>query len=324
MVKAGVLSQSALPKRGRFVVSIHKLLEDPNNERRTFRGMEGLIASVKAHGIVEPITVTPEGESYRILTGHRRYRAAKAAGFTEIEVIARDPETALTRRRKSIISNVQREDIGAIEMAEALQSLLDEDPSIGTQRNLAALAKGKLGEDKCNLLGSLLTTQFQLAAMARADTPERERVDFFLFLDEFQNFSTDSFASLLSEARKFRLNLTLSHQYIAQLSLPVQKAVFGNVGTLISFKIGYSDAVALGNELGNDFPPARFVELNRFHVIVRLLNQGTTEVPFHGKTQPPRTPIRRRTDRLISHSRMRFSTPRNVIERKLANWLGAG
>lgn len=139
LVKEGVLFQNPLPKRGRFIVSINKLLEDPNNERRVFRGMEGLTASVKAHGIVEPITVTQEGEKYRILTGHRRYRAAKTAGLTEVEVIVRDPEDALTRRRKSIISNVQREDIGAIEMAEALQTLLDEDRSIGTQRKLASL-----------------------------------------------------------------------------------------------------------------------------------------------------------------------------------------
>ena len=139
LVKSGINSLSQLPKRGRFIVSIHKLLEDPANERRTFRGMEGLMASIQTNGIVEPITVTPEGESYRILTGHRRYRAAKALGITEVEVIARDPEDALTRRRKSIISNVQREDIGAIELAEALQTLLDEDPSIGTQRKLAEM-----------------------------------------------------------------------------------------------------------------------------------------------------------------------------------------
>lgn len=139
LVKEGVLSGSTLPKRGRFIVSIHKLLEDPENERRTFRGMDGLVASIKAHGIVEPITVTAEGENFRILTGHRRYRAAKIAGLSEIEVIARDPEDAVTRRRKSIISNVQREDIGAVEMAEALQTLLSEDDNLSTQRQLAAL-----------------------------------------------------------------------------------------------------------------------------------------------------------------------------------------
>jgi ParB family transcriptional regulator, chromosome partitioning protein len=160
LVKEGVLSQATLPKRGRFVVSIHKLLEDPKNERRVFRNMEGLMASIKAHGIIEPITVTAEGESYRILTGHRRYRAAKAVGLTEIEVIAREPDDAVTRRRKSIISNVQREDIGAVEMAEALQALLDEDPGIKTQRQLAA-AIGK-GEDWVSAMLRILSLPAKL------------------------------------------------------------------------------------------------------------------------------------------------------------------
>lgn len=139
LVKEGVLSQNTLSKRGRFVVAIHRLLEDPRNERRTYRGMDGLIASVKIHGIVEPITVTPDGEHFRILTGHRRYHAAKAAGLTEVEVISREPEDEQTRRRKSIVSNVQREDIGAVELAEALRSLLREDDNLQTQRQLAAL-----------------------------------------------------------------------------------------------------------------------------------------------------------------------------------------
>lgn len=235
------------------------------------------------------------------------------------------------RYRRESIAPIQNK-IGQFMLSPQLRNILGQVknkislPHVMDHRKIfiANLSKGKLGEDKCNLLGSLLTTQFQLAAMARSDIPEKDRVDFFLFLDEFQNFSTDSFASLLSEARKFRLNLTLSHQYIAQLSLPVQKAVMGNVGTLISFKIGYSDAVVLGNELGNDFPPTRFVEQDRFHVIVRLLCCGNTEVPFLGRTHAPRPHVRASTDKLISHSRMRFTTPRNVIERKLANWLEAG
>lgn len=165
LVKEGVLSQSTLPKRGRFIVSIHKLLEDPNNERQTFRGMDGLIASVKAHGIVEPITVTAEGENYRILTGHRRFRAAKAAGLTEVEIIAREPEDALTRRRKSIVSNVQREDIGSVEMAEALQSLLEEDKSLKTQRQLAALI-GKSEQWVSDML-SILTLPANLQEQLR-------------------------------------------------------------------------------------------------------------------------------------------------------------
>src|SRR5258706_12372 len=100
---------------------------------------------------------------------------------------------------------------------------------------IANLSKGKLGEDKANLLGSLVVTKFQTAAMERASIPERERKDFFLFIDEFPNFSTDSFAGILAEARKYRLCLTLSHQYIEQMREEGKEAIFGNVGSIISF-----------------------------------------------------------------------------------------
>lgn len=136
MIKAGFTG--GLPKRGRFVVSIDRLLEDPANERKTFRNMEGLIESVRVHGIVEPITVTQEGEGYRILTGHRRFRAAKAAELKEIEVIVREPEEAHTRRLKSIISNIQREDIGVVDLAETLSSMLEEG-TVTSQQELARL-----------------------------------------------------------------------------------------------------------------------------------------------------------------------------------------
>lgn len=135
LVKAGLFGGMA--KRGRLVVNLDRLLEDPQNERKTFRNMEGLIASVKAFGVIEPITVTPEGERFRILTGHRRARAARAAGIREVEVIVREPEDELARRRKSLVSNVQREDIGPLELAEALQSMLTEDPEVSTQAALA-------------------------------------------------------------------------------------------------------------------------------------------------------------------------------------------
>lgn len=141
-----------LKKQGRLIVSIDKVFEDPRNERRTFRNMDGLVASIRAVGLVEPITVTPEGESgYRIVTGHRRFRAAKAAGLQQVEVLIREREDELTRRVKSIVSNVQREDVGAVEMAEALQSLLDEDPRITSQDDLADL----IGKHKSWVSGML-------------------------------------------------------------------------------------------------------------------------------------------------------------------------
>jgi len=134
LVKSGLTG--GLPKRGRFVVSIERLQEDPDNERKTFRNMDDMIESVRRHGIVEPITVTPNGDNYRILTGHRRFRAAKAVGLAEIEVLVREPEEGTSRRFKSLISNIQRENIGAIELAETLRALLDGN-AVSTQRELA-------------------------------------------------------------------------------------------------------------------------------------------------------------------------------------------
>ena len=134
LVKAGLTG--GLPKRGRFIVSIDRLQEDPNNERKTFRNMDDMIESVRKHGIIEPITVTQEGEHYRILTGHRRYRAAKAVGLTDLEVLVREPDDDITRRFKSLISNIQRENIGAVELAETLRHLLNTG-AVTTQRELA-------------------------------------------------------------------------------------------------------------------------------------------------------------------------------------------
>src|SRR5207247_1925989 len=152
---------------------------------------------------------------------------------------------------------------------------------------IANLSKGRIGEDKANLLGSLLTTQFQLAAMERSNIPEDERQDFYLFIDEFQNFSTDAFASILSEARKYRLCLILSHQYIDQLSLPVRQAVFGNVGTLIAFRIGHTDAEVMEKEFGKTFSAHTFADLHRYDAVVNLLEGGENKMPFLANMLPP-------------------------------------
>src|SRR5580658_913430 len=166
---------------------------------------------------------------------------------------------------------------------------------------IANLSKGQLGHDKANLLGSLLVTQFQLGAMARANRPESERRDFYLFIDEFQNFSTDAFASILAEARKYRLALTLSHQYIDQLSPPVRQAVFGNVGTFIAFRIGYTDAEVMEKEFGNEFPAIAIADLDRYEAIVKLLEDGSNLQPFRAKMLPPLENRIGRKDKLIRH-----------------------
>lgn len=186
---------------------------------------------------------------------------------------------------------------------------------------IANLAKGKLGHDKANLLGSLLTTQFQLAAMARSNQPEHERKDFYLFIDEFQNFSTDAFASILSEARKFRLCLVLSHQYIDQVPLPIRQAVFGNVGTLISFRVGHTDADALHHEFGNSHLAQQFVDLEKFETLTRLLEDGVNKEPFRSRTLAPIDNPAGRRAKLVSRSRERFALSRRIVERKLGQFM---
>jgi energy-coupling factor transporter ATP-binding protein EcfA2 len=186
---------------------------------------------------------------------------------------------------------------------------------------IANLSKGQLGHEKANLLGSLLTTQFQLAAMSRANRPEAKRHDFYLFIDEFQNFSTDAFASILAEARKYRLSLTLSHQYIDQLFVPVRQAVFGNVGTLITFRIGYADAEVMEKEFGKTYPASFLADLDRYEVVVKLLVDGTNLEPFRAKMLPPLDNRVGRKDKLIALSQERFAIPRAVIDEKLRRWM---
>lgn len=186
---------------------------------------------------------------------------------------------------------------------------------------IANLSKGKLGADKANLLGSLLATQFQLAAMSRTDTPEAERRDFHLFIDEFHNFTSDSFAAILAEARKYRLCLTLSHQYLDQLSPQVRQAVFGNAGTIVSFRTGHTDAELLAREFANTFVPGQFVELDRYQIFIRLLENGIASTPFPAKTLPALSNWHNRRKKLIAASRTRYASSRHSFERKLERWM---
>ena len=152
---------------------------------------------------------------------------------------------------------------------------------------LVNLSKGRIGEDGSTLLGSLLVTGIQLAAMGRAEVPEAERRDFFLYVDEFQNFATESFATILSEARKYRLSLTIANQYLAQMDEATAAAVFGNVGSLLVFQVGAQDAEVLAEQLGGDATPRDLMALPRFAAYLRLLIDGMPSRPFSVETLPP-------------------------------------
>ena len=149
------------------------------------------------------------------------------------------------------------------------------------------LSKGRIGEDNAALLGAMLITKLQLAAMSRVDLPEEERKDFYLYVDEFQNFATESFANILSEARKYRLNLILAHQYIAQVPEIVREAIFGNVGSIVAFRVGAEDAEFLEKEFAPEFEAADLCNLSRFEIYLRLMIDGMTSRPFSAITLPP-------------------------------------
>ncbi|MCE9643198.1 MAG: type IV secretion system DNA-binding domain-containing protein [Candidatus Andersenbacteria bacterium] len=142
---------------------------------------------------------------------------------------------------------------------------------------LCNLSKGELGDMNSDLLGFVLVSKIQIAALGRADIPENERNDFYLYLDEFQNFTTDSIATILSEARKYRLNLNLAHQFINQLDEPIADAVFGNVGTIVSYRIGVEDAEFMEKQFAPVFTQYDLVNLRRFTAVVRPLVNSTPE-----------------------------------------------
>ncbi len=178
---------------------------------------------------------------------------------------------------------------------------------------IANLSKGRLGESATNLVGSLLVTAMQLAAMRRTAIPEEERVDFVAYLDEFHNFTTDAFTSILAEARKYRLSIVAGHQYLAQMTPAVRAAVFGNVGTLISFQLGFDDA----EELAGEFSPYvanALTDLNRGEVCVRTIRDGMIGEPFFGRTIAEVGWSYASRAKVIEQSRRRWGRRREVVE----------
>ncbi len=186
------------------------------------------------------------------------------------------------------------------------------------------LSKGKIGEDASALLGAMMITKIQLAAMSRVDIPESQRRDFFLYVDEFQNFSTESFAHILSEARKYRLNLILAHQYMAQLSDEVRGAVFGNVGTIMSFRVGAEDAEELEKEFKPYIQSVDLVNLGKIQICLKLMIDGVASKPFTAQTLPPISEgsnYAENRQKILRVSRERYARPREDVEYKIIKWL---
>jgi CxxC-x17-CxxC domain-containing protein len=187
------------------------------------------------------------------------------------------------------------------------------------------LSKGRIGEDNTALLGTMLITKMQIAAMSRVDIPEEKRNDFFFYIDEFQTFATPSFAGILSEARKYRLSLVLAHQYIAQMDEIVRDAVFGNAGTLVSFRVGAADAEFMENEFVPSFLPEDLVNLAKYNIALKLMIDGITSRAFSARTLAPiEAPEESERDAIVQMSRELYGKSRQDTEEKILAWSGMG
>lgn len=213
----------------------------------------------------------------------------------------------------SIIRNIVGQPKSTIDMRE----IMDDGKIL-----LLNLAKGRIGEDNAGLLGAMMITKLQLAAMSRIDIPETDRKDFFLYVDEFQNFATESFASILSEARKYRLDLIIAHQYIEQLDEKVQAAVFGNVGTTICFRVGAADAEFLAKEFTPVFEEPDLLNLTKYDIYLKLMIDGVASEPFSATGMPPVANPDNLDQKIIDVSRERYAKTKSVVEDKIARWSG--
>jgi hypothetical protein len=179
------------------------------------------------------------------------------------------------------------------------------------------LSKGRVGESASHLLGALLVSSLQLAAMSRADVPERERRDFGIVIDEFQNYSTPSVASLLAEARKYRCHLVVAHQYLSQLDDATRDAVVGNVGSMVAFQVGADDAEFFARQLSGGLVPEDLMNLPKYHAYVRLLIDGMPSRPFLMQTLPPVAVRNSRAEVVRRISRQRYARPAPEIQAEI-------
>lgn len=214
-----------------------------------------------------------------------------------------------------ISSAVTRNIVGQVKSTIDLREIMDNKKIL-----LVNLAQGKLGEETASLLGGMIITRLQSTALERVDMHSDDRNDFFLFVDEFQNFATDSFAKILSEARKFKLDLCMTNQYIDQLPLTVRQAIFGNVGTLGSFVVSQADASILEKEFAPNISSADLVSLDAHSMYIKLCIDGMTSSTFSARSLPPRFEPFGLREKVIALSREKYGISKDIIEDKIMRW----
>ncbi len=240
------------------------------------------------------------------------------ANYTE--KTAQDLAPAIQNKIGQFVSNpLIRNIIGQQKTSFDIRKLMDEKKIL-----IVNLSKGKVGEGNANLLGSLLITKIYLAAMSRADVGayELEKLPpFYFYVDEFQNFANESFASILSEARKYNLALTVAHQYIEQMQDEVKAAVFGNIGTMVVFRVGATDAEIFEKEFAPYFTMDDIVNLSAYQVYLRLMIDGVGSNPFSAHMLPPiQKPSISHEQAVIAYTRTTYAKPRFVAEEEIAEF----
>ena len=237
--------------------------------------------------------------------------AEKAGGDASLENISPYINSKLT----SFISNdMMRPIIAQQESTLDFRKIIDEKKIL-----LVNLSKGKIGEINSHLLGMIVVGKLLMAALSRTDIPEEERNDFYLYIDEFQNFTTDSISQILAEARKYRLCLTIAHQYIGQLSEDISKAVFGNVGSMSAFRVGAEDADFLQKQLAPVFDANDLININNFQCFTKLLINNESSDPFDMKTYPPQSGSAELREAFKQYSRYTYGRDRDVVENEIKN-----
>jgi hypothetical protein len=210
----------------------------------------------------------------------RRYwtdQIAQTSDFHKSEVL----DYTVSKFGRFVTNRMMRNIIGQSKSSFDLRKVMDEGKIL-----IMNLSKGRMGEENSNFLGLILVPKILAAAMSRADAPMEKRVDFYLYVDEFQNFATDTFADILSEARKYRLNLIVANQFIGQIDENLKNAVFGNVGTLTAFRVGVTDANFLQHEFNPTFTENDLVNVDIFNAYVKTIVNGEPMVPFSMNTMP--------------------------------------
>jgi len=281
---------------GTTMLGVTRLLEDVNYQRYIL------------HQVKDPVVKRFWEREYKDMKGNQKLVT---------EAIAPIQNKVNRFLSSSTIRNILVQKKSTIDMWEVMQS---------GKILLMNLSKGKIGSDNANLLGALLVSRLQFMALQRAKIPPDQRKPYHLYVDEFQNFATGSFEEILSESRKYKLGLNLTHQYTDQLPEQLLKAVFGNVGTIATFSLGAPDARILASEFQPYFDEEDIISLDKFHIYIKMMVDGMTTLPFSARILLPweeheMMPDTHLKDEILELSRAKYGTDRAYVEDIINRWV---